>query len=68
MDEYILAARPLNESISLGSAEPLHNALFLHWRPPCLAFGATAIANGFIALCFAHAFLDANKPRVRGTP
>lgn len=31
-----------------------------------MAFGAIAIANGFIALRFARAFLDANKPRVRG--
>ena len=31
VNEHIVAARPLDESIALGGIKPLHNTFFLHY-------------------------------------
>jgi hypothetical protein len=48
VNEDILAARSLDESVALGSIEPLHNTMLFHWNslvvlrpmfvPPAVAF------------------------------
>jgi hypothetical protein len=40
VDEDIFAARPLNETVSFSSVEPLYDALFFHMTSPCLLYGA----------------------------
>jgi hypothetical protein len=42
VDEYIFAARPLDEPVSLGSVEPLHDTIFFHLRTPS-SFASTLL-------------------------
>jgi hypothetical protein len=39
MDEDIFSAGPLNETVSFGSIEPLHDALLFHYLSPVFVMG-----------------------------